>query len=950
MTTRVRHRRRALFVLGVGLCSVLHAATVSRVEQTPSGRPRLVMENQFLRVAVSPAYDGRVASFVDTRTGVDYVWWDPPETAGGGFVTHRLRPGCGGHDGTPMHASFRQDGADAEVTVQGPVSPGLFVRKVYRLCDATSRLDVTMTVRNIDKAATPPFMPTVHNMMSGTDMESTFYVPMPTGLVIQPLDFWRSPGNNFYKSPAGNWYGFVLKRAVQGVVTVFEPDSVERFFHWLGGNAGTWETWLKHRVLEPGEETTVPFSFVATRGVTGYVHADAHVVVGLPRGKHYKSLAVYSVDLAGPAEVQASFRQTDGTHKPVRAKVQLVPGRTVLVALGAPVALDQLETMAVTVVAAKAKADFSVGPITYIDPARNPLPDPQLKDYPKLREFFPYGVTYSIEASWIYPKPRLGIGRLMRLWKGSYTNAIHVCNANLDMMHWFLPLSEANGIRTIPGLHDFYGAGPGPRFGPHFAKTDLLKRAVAPFAEHDGLLAWSIIDEPHTGFLRTFVKMRKAIESVDREHPVTTVTNYFGGNRAFGGFTSMLETDFYPSSRKPNPWPVADWCERADAWLDGRPHWFVAQGYQHALTPAAFRLQTFAALANNAKGLMYFISSYQPRSFGYPKSMHDPWGNPSDLWPDFTRIGRHMVGLGPSLVATRLVRPNPVTIACETFKAGHRSRPGVVCGLRRDVKRGADYVVVYCNDIEKQRTGTVRVPAGKAKRLYDLFAMAPVRTSRDRKHLSFKVRFKPGDGAIYLCAEPRVFEAVRLKALRYRFTHERFVLYRDIEWAMDSGLLSWTYRGLGHKASVAAANEKFSDALDLLADDRRTLDALAAKNKTLVTVRDTLRRIQKQIGALDLGAANAGVKRVYINKRWTYVHGDGQQRAILTRTPVATMCRKLVFDLARRYASLQGAYDTGSYELIAEPVRRLEQSLAAFAKRFRAELAKLRTDPATYGK
>ena len=939
-------------LIGLSLGHGLWAASVSETTRTPSGRPWLVMENEFLRVGISPDHDGRVASFVDKRTGLDYVWWGVPDSEGGGFAAHRLRPGASGHSGVPMKGSVQRAPDVVSVTVEGDVSPSMFVRKTYVLRDGSARLDVAMTMRNIDdKTPTPSFMPTVHNMMSAEQMESTFYIPMPEGLVIQPLDFWLSPGNNFYVAPASNWYGFVLRRAVQGVVGVFEPDTIERYFHWIGGSAGTWETWLKHRTLEPGEETTVKYSFVATLGVDDYVYADSHLVAGLPRDDRYSSLTLYSVDVAGRTDVELRYELQDGSTGTVNSTVELAPGRTASVALTGPVGHDDLKALHVAVTAGQEETQFTVGPIKYIDPTEDPLPDPELKDYPKLHDFFPYGVTYSIEASSLYPKARLRIGHFMSMWKKSYSNAIHVCNANLDMMHWFLPLSEANGIRTIPGLHNFYGGGPGPRFGPHFADEELIKRCAEPFAEHDGMLAWSIIDEPHTEFVRTFVKMRKAIEEVDAEHPVTTVTNYDGANRGFGPFVYALETDFYPSLGRTNPWPVAEWCERADAWLDGRPHWFVAQGYQDSLTAPAFRLETFAALANNAKGLIYFISSYMPRCFdpSMAMSMHDFWGNPLDFWPDFTRIGRHLCGLGPSLVATMLVRPNPIEVECSDITTGHRTRPALASGLRRDGGLKADYVVVYSNDIDAERAGTVTVPAEEDERVYDLFSMEEVDAKREGGALSFSVRFQPGDGCIYLCGAPGVFEAIRQKALRSLFEHERFVLYRDIEWAMDSDLFGWTQGGIGGGSSVAAANGKFGEALELLAEERAKLEELIGNNQALAGVRDALSRIQKKVGALDGDLCRSGIKRVLIVQHWKFVHGDGPERVILADTALGRMCEQLVFELGRRYLSLQSAYETGSYSLIVEQVELLEGELSSFETDLRGELDRFSADPGAYG-
>ena len=925
-----------------------HSAAVTVVTDTPSGKPWHVLENEFLRVAVSPAHDGRVASLVDKRTGKDYAWWGLPDKLSGGFCAHRLRGGCSGHEGTPMKARLERGESPVRLTVDGDVSPSFHVSKTYELSDGASRLDVTLRVRNLDRNATPKFMPTVHNMMAQGDMESTFCVPMPDSVVIQPLDFWHSPANNFYEAPGGAWYGFVGRDTAQGLAGVFEPGSVERYFHWMSGGAGTWETWFTHRVLEPGETTTVTYSFVATQDTRNTVHADRHFVVGLSDAEVCTSLTLYSADVAGQATMELTHSRADGGARTETGRLQLSPGKTATMPLAAPIRCDQLSDLKVAITTGHHKASFSVPRVTYVDPTANPLPDPELKSYPGLSRFFPYGLQYSIEASGFHGRPRLWIGRHMRLWNRAGANTVHVCNSNLNMMRWFLPLAKTNGIRMIPGLHDFYGAGPGPRFGPHFVKPELLKRAIAPFAEHDGLLAWSIIDEPHTDFLRTFVEMRKAIESVDRQHPVTTITNYDGGNRGFAAFTSVLETDFYPSNRQANPWPVADWCERTDAWGDGRPHWFMAQGYRDELTPAAFRLQTFAALANNVKGLLYFIAVYAPRSHGHPKTMHDIWGNPSDLWPDFARIGLHLVGVGPALVSTRLVRPNPARVECETVKIRHRSRPAIKAGVRRDETLDADFVVVYNNELAAPREGDVALPGGPAKRVYDLFQLAEVKAEREAGELRFRVRFEPGDGAIYLCASPDVFRTVRGDALRNRFEHQRSRLRRDIEWAMDSGLQSWHTGSLTHKASVAAAQGDIDNALQLLTEDRRTLDALVSNNKPLVNVRDTLARVLSTLGDLDLAVYRAGIKRVLIEKRWQYVHGDGPARVVLTGTDLARLCRDLVSDVGNDAIALQCAYDSGCYAEIVESTQTLATELARFETALRAELTTFSADPAAY--
>ncbi len=72
-------------------------------------------------------------------------------------------------------------------------------------------------------------------------------------------------------------------------------------------------------------------------------------------------------------------------------------------------------------------------------------------------------------------------------------------------------------------------------------------------------------------------------------------------------------------------------------------------------------------------------------------------------------------------------------------------------------------------------------------------------------------------------------------------------------------------------------------------------------------------------------------------------------RVILADTALGRMCEQLVFELGRRYLSLQSAYDTGSYGLIVEQVEKLEGELSSFETDLRGELDRFSADPSAYG-
>ena len=459
------------------------------------------------------------------------------------------------------------------------------------------------------------------------------------------------------------------------------------------------------------------------------------------------------------------------------------------------------------------------------------------------------------------------------------------------------------------------------------AVEEAIRKRVPRYVDKEALLGWYIIDEPAAteAALEDYLWAAGVINEVDPDHPVTTGGNKY--NIFFDRHRPVVIFDRYPlRENSRSPWSIADITRLIYREAPG-PVWYIAPAFHNINgeyprpTPAEFRLMCYAAVANGAKGLLFFNYRHRPGWFRSAGSgLVDVFESNTELWDETGRLGFHLSAVGPLLLDTELAEDHPVQIVTDEIEIEWEERIAAVSvGVLKDQEANRIFLVVYNNDIEQPRQARITVAAdgGKDAILFDLYDLAPVDYDG-----TFAVERAPGDGRIYLLAGEKEVMACKEQILKSRFDHEKETAAYDLYFA---GLAGLAPGGLEERLRDAGSAEQVREV-------RKALDEALAEDPVYAATRHRLDAIQQRLSA---------VNRLYEDKITSlestakspsrYVERDHDPtvpgiRAYLDR----------LRDVGACYFALRNLYLMGAYRELDEAVTALETVSRTLADNARA--------------
>jgi hypothetical protein len=577
------------------------------------------------------------------------------------------------------------------------------------------------------------------------------------------------------------------------------------------------------------------------------------------------------------------------------------------------------------------------------EPIRDDSIPVTFKAYPIHKQVFPYG-HYSKLQSWgrrflgTDVPPYASSWRIIHDWKSCYANAyfsgVQVFadsdDETIERLKTEVTIAQNNNLYTLPNTYftRYYK----PKLSKETCEK-AIRRIIPQFAEFDNILGWSVIDEPQVSrsSIQQYLWAKRIFEQVDPKRPATTGASNFGGHME--KYKAISVFDRYPLREKEyNPWQIADVTRLTYRMANGPVYpiiqafgdneTFQSNGEYRRPTASEMRLMTWGALANGAKGIIYFNWCSRPcwTRVSNP-AMTDPFGKGDELLGEFRSFGKRISAVGPLLLSTELDEKAEVKVACAKIEAAWEVMRDVVqVGVCPDKERARIYLIPYSNDPKKDAAATLTVGKAMAqgKQIFDLETLKKLPAASGPGGLSVKLSFAPGDGKFLLLASGAEFGAVRKEVLRNRFRAEREVIKYDLYLAELSGLA---------KPDLIAAFRKAAD-LDGLEKVRARLNQVM-KDAEFVKVRKALDGIQDDLSRMNrIIVENVTARESLLPK---HVASRFLKREFSPADPAVNAYLDQCLLFGDWYFATKTMFLMGKYKTIAAPVAELEDLVRLLA-------------------
>lgn len=494
---------------------------------------------------------------------------------------------------------------------------------------------------------------------------------------------------------------------------------------------------------------------------------------------------------------------------------------------------------------------------------RNPERPVEVRDYPILREVFPYGI-YGGSGGWRDSDAAGAFGetwpdalwRDLPNWKSRYLNTVMGEVPELfadsdpvvfDRLATALSIFEKNRLHLVPAayLTRYYRADLTPA-----ACEKVIREQIPRFKDSRALLAWMTIDEPAgSSALEDYLWGRKLIESIDPLHPVITGGNSY--DYAFARHRPVALFDWYQMrENRYAPWSVGGITAMIYRDASG-PVWYIAPAFHNITgeytrpTPAELRLMSYAALANGAKGLFFFCWRERPLWMRMAGSgVVDVVGSDTPLWDEVRDMGRQITAVGPLLLNTKVESNTRLKVQAETIKiTWDEEIPAIAASVLAEPGGEVQYLVIYNNDPKRRQEGAVQLPAGivRGRGLYDLYALAPAPGWKPNEGNALRVALEPGEGRIYLLAKEGDYRSRADRIQANRLCNEKETVKYELHQAWLAGVAS--------PALVKRYRE--ADSTPALQGVRQALAGETAASAPYTRLRADLDRIQKNLSELN---------------------------------------------------------------------------------------------------
>lgn len=473
----------------------------------------------------------------------------------------------------------------------------------------------------------------------------------------------------------------------------------------------------------------------------------------------------------------------------------------------------------------------------------------ELRDYPCLREVFPFGVITTVAAGDDANATFFGQTKQERFEDD-------VTDLKLHGMNVLSNFCDDGDVRWRLGLMD--------RYHMYIIETllanstltglpadDPLCSTVREVSPDPHLLAWYGRDEPSD--YRAYLANKLAINALDEDSPVASAFNEMWAAKMLGPFMEMAMLDHY--SVLPGEPAIAPLAYHADLIRDGRrltaggKIWFITQTFsnRHGTgfslrmpTVEEIRFDTFNSIAAGVSGMLYFIyndtCSYldgQFRGEEFDDTLVDPWGNPHPVYEELSRIAQTVLPIMPSFLDAK----EPVDGALRTDAPADRLTVGQLQG------EGGTLVVAVNKSLTERYQGQLGIEVAEGQQAYD-----PLAPDKPGATGSIAVDIDPGGAALLILATPAQWQATRrdIIARGYRERWEQADVRAKLlaEAGLPVSGIIEALAGLDPE-TMHPGPDRAGELLDALTDQ---LDRLERDTAPYWEAKQTLQRVREKFG------------------------------------------------------------------------------------------------------
>jgi hypothetical protein len=439
------------------------------------------------------------------------------------------------------------------------------------------------------------------------------------------------------------------------------------------------------------------------------------------------------------------------------------------------------------------------------------------------------------------------------------------------------------------------------------------RSVAAAFPSDDTVISWYVADEPSQSSLLPVVMATRAMREADPlQRPEVTVFNNAFAAQAYSAYLSLCMWDLYPilaGSRE--PWAIRDQAKAYRKVMPDKPMWVTLPAFETIppapkgsyLRPsdAEMRLMSYLALAEGAKGLIWFIDGMNDGNLvGFIDRVGQPRGGMIDTLAD---LSARLVPLGTLLLATDPVADATIEVKQGEPVAGEKGR-GVSVSVLQHRSLPIRYLLAINEDLGAARSATVTLPAaeaGKKAGVYDLYSLEGADC---RRGSSFTVRpLAGGDGRVYLLGSLKEFKRAKAQLQCTRALEDARALMPDLTIARRWKLpLSAVDRAMDTCRTLANAGDG-PEALAAASTAKDLLERAMSDHSELNSARRALADIQIEL-------AEIGPLAEYPSKDPTW--WTGRNHPLLAPNPGFLDLAKRYWEVGRAYRGLYASYMQGN--------------------------------------
>jgi|GEM_PF-2713038 len=490
---------------------------------------------------------------------------------------------------------------------------------------------------------------------------------------------------------------------------------------------------------------------------------------------------------------------------------------------------------------------------------------PALVKYPTLNDFFPYGFWYAdgcYTGDYCAHMPEDYQSRFEKIMHDLARHQINaIIPSNRVVYPDYLNTMQKYGQRSVSAQNFLNNNLVNGRTNLTDDKLTLVEEQwagqLSVNKNHPALLAWHMIDEPHPDIAPTIIKLKEFIEQNEPTHPViyTHQDLPISYNQAEVDLMKTMDvvlSDCYSLNEDfgYDPWLYGDVAMSEFRRLTPKAlYWPIVQSFNYGKMPTLgeLRVMIYHTIGCGAKGMFFFTTEQSGITWeapGYLPMYSGPgnaWFSEDQLLGEIGRVGYYLTSAGPLLIPLEYQPKYPAKIKAPMFTTkidAKRIKLRPITMLTRSTihigaftGRDYDVLVLSNDDPNKTRQGLVSIPAVSGKKqVYDLYDLKEVPTQIVDGQVQFNVRFKDGDGRLFLVGNAEAFKNASQTVLRHRYDRQALLVNLDMGLAQAGKVDIQSVQNLLTKAADLAEKNQYFRAIKVVNQSRHQLVKVEKQN------------------------------------------------------------------------------------------------------------------------